>query len=92
MTDLISDKEKHKNFEMLLGVQNEISKEINDSYVGKTYEILVDGVSKNNPEMMAGRTRTNKIVNFTSKGAKQGDLVNVKVTKSQTWALIGEEI
>ncbi len=92
MEDGITDEEKHKNFEELLALQNKISREINDSYVGKTCEILVEGISKNNPDMMSGRTDTNKIVNFASKTASEGDLVNVKITSAQTWALIGEEI
>ena len=92
MEDSITMEEKHKNFEELLALQNKISKEINDSYVGNTYRLLVEGVSKNNPQMMAGRTDTNKIVNFAPKNAKEGEFVTVKVTEAQTWALIGEEI
>ena len=92
MEDSITDEEKHRNFEELLALQNKISREINDSYVGRVCEILVEGVSKNNPEMMAGRTDTNKIVNFSSKTAKEGELVKVKITSAQTWALLGEEI
>lgn len=92
MEDSITDEEKHRNFEELLALQNKISREINDSYIGRVCEILVEGVSKNNPEMMAGRTDTNKIVNFSSKTAKEGELVKVKITSAQTWALLGEEI
>ena len=92
MEDKTTDEDKHKHFNELLEVQNTISKEINDSYVGKEYEILVEGVSKNNPDMMAGRTTTNKIVNFSPIDAKDGDFVKVRITKAQTWALIGEQI
>ena len=92
MEDGITDAEKHKNFNELLELQNKISREINDSYVGKEYEILVEGISKNNPDMMTGRTGTNKIVNFASKTASVGELARVKITSAQTWALIGEEI
>ena len=92
MEDSITMEEKHKNFEELLALQNKISKEINDTYVGNTYKLLVEGVSKNNPQMMSGRTDTNKIVNFAPKNAKEGEFVTVKVTEAQTWALIGEEI
>ncbi len=92
MEDSVTDEEKHKNFEELLALQNKISREINDSYVGKIYEVLVEGVSKNNPDMMSGRTDTNKIVNFASKTASEGELVKVKITSAQTWALLGEEI
>lgn len=91
MEDKVSDEVKHKHFNMLLERQNIISKEINDSYVGRELEILVEGISKNNPEMMTGRTRTNKIINFAPVNAKEGEFINVKVTDSRTWSLYGEE-
>ncbi len=89
--DKISDEEKHKHFDMLLEAQNVISREINETYVGKEYKILVDGESKTNPDMMCGRTDSNKIVNFSPVKAKKGDIINVKITKAQTWSLSGEE-
>lgn len=92
MEDVLSREEKQKNFQTLVDLQNQISKKKNDAYVGKTVAILVDGISKNNPEMMAGRTEGNKIVNFEAKTAKPGQIVPVKITKAQTWALIGEEV
>ncbi len=92
MEDVLSPEEKQKNFQMLVDLQNQISKRKNDAYVGKTIEVLVDGVSKNNDNMMAGRTEGNKIVNFQAKAAKPGQFVFVRITKAQTWSLIGEEI
>jgi len=91
MEDKVSDEVKHKHFNMLLERQNIISREINETYVGKEVEILVEGASKNNPEMMTGRTRTNKIINFAPVNAKKGELMKVKVTSAQTWSLYGEE-
>ena len=92
MEDVLSHEEKQKNFQTLVDLQNQISKKKNDAYVGKTVSVLVDGVSKNNEEMLAGRTEGNKIVNFRAKAAQPGQIVPVKITKAQTWALIGEEI
>ena len=40
--------------------------EKNDRYKGQIVEVLVDGESKNNPEVLAGYTRTNKLVNFVA--------------------------
>lgn len=90
MEDLITNKEKHENFDKLIEIQNEISKKINDTYLGKTVEILVDGASKNNPKRLTGRTRTGKIVNFDNKGNKPGDFVYVKINEVYSWFLNGE--
>jgi tRNA-2-methylthio-N6-dimethylallyladenosine synthase len=88
----ISEEVKKSRFERLLEVQNKISKEINDTLLGTTEEILVEGLSKNSIWNYTGRTRTNKIVNF--KGSKEliGKLVKVKITGTQTWSLEGEVI
>lgn len=91
MEDSISDEEKHENFDKLLEVQNRISREINETYGKKTVEVLVEGPSKTNPEIYAGRTETGKTVNFPiDDKIKIGDYVNVKITKVNTWSLDGE--
>lgn len=91
MEDCLSDEEKHRNFDELLRVQNEISKEKNDAYMGKIEKVLVEGESKTNPDYMCGRTDGGKIVNF--KGTKDdiGKILDIKITKTQTWSLGGEK-
>ncbi len=86
----LSEEEIHKNFDRLLEVQNEISKRKNDQYVGKVFRVLVDGVSKNNKEMLSGRTDTAKIINFKGDASLKGKYVNVRVTEAHTWSLNGE--
>ena len=58
--------------------------------VGKTYDVLVDGVSKNDKDMYSGYTEENKLVHF--KGCKEliGKIIKVKITESHTYSLIGE--
>ena len=92
MEPVLSDEEIQKNFDRLLETQNVISKKINDSYVGKTVEVLVEGVSKNNPEALQGRTPENKIVNFYGDKELTGKIINLKITESKTWSLNGEII
>lgn len=89
---VLTDAEIHKNFNELLDVQNEISRRKNDAYVGRTCTVLVDGVSKNNPEMLSGRTDTSKIVNFRGGAELAGKYVDVKITEAHTWSLNGELI
>ncbi len=90
MADVMSEEQKHRNFEAMLAVQNEISKRKNDAYLGKTQMVLVEGVSKNNKNMMTGRTEGGKVVNFPGDVGLIGRIVSVKITKSQTWSLSGE--
>lgn len=87
---VLTDDEIHRNFDKLLEVQNEISKEKNEAYVGRTEAVLVDGVSKNNPGMLSGRLDSSKIVNFKGNPELKGKYVKVKITEAHTWSLNGE--
>lgn len=74
-----------------MDVQNDISLNINKTYEGRTVEVMVEGPSKTDENRFTGRTGTNKIVIWDKKGFEStGDLVNVKITKAQTWVLNGE--
>ena len=89
---VLTNEEIHKNFDRLLEVQNAISKRKNEAYVGKTYQVLVDGVSKNNDKMLSGRTDTGKIVNFKGDKSLTGKYIDVKITEAHTWSLNGKLI
>ena len=90
MEDCLTEEEKHRNFDEMIKVQNEISKEINDKYLGRTENVLVEGESKTDSEYMCGRTDGGKIVNFKGDKSLVGKIVSVRITKTQTWSLGGE--
>ena len=90
MADCLTDAEKHRNFERMLKVQNEISKRKNDAYVGTIQKVLVEGISKTNIDTLTGRTEGGKVVNFDGSEELVGQMVNIKITNSQTWSLFGE--
>ncbi len=90
MTPVLSDEEIQNNFNRLLEVQNEISKRINDEYLGKTVEVFVDGYSETNPDVLQGRTDGNKVVNFKGPDEIIGTFKKVKITQTRTWSLGGE--
>ena len=92
MEDCLTQEEKHKNFDRMLEVQNEISARKNKEYEGTVQKILVEGVSKNNENTLTGRTEGGKVVNFAGDMSLLGQMVNVKITKAQTWSLFGEII
>ena len=88
----LTDEQIHKNFDRLLAVQNEISREINDSYIGSIQEVLVEGKSKTDEKMVSGRTQGGKIVHMCGGQELIGRLVPVKITAAKTWFLTGEII
>jgi tRNA-2-methylthio-N6-dimethylallyladenosine synthase len=59
-------------------------------YEGQTYEVLVEGPSKKDPDKLTGRTRTNKIINFPGDPGLIGSFVPVNVTRAGLYALEGE--
>lgn len=88
----VPKKDKSDRLTRLINLQNEISKERNLSYLGKTYKVLVEGLSKTNKDFLSGRTTTNKLVNFQAPANHQltGQIVKIKITEAHTWSLIGE--
>ncbi len=57
--------------------------------IGKTVEVLVEGRSKTNPDVLSGRTRGGKTVNFVGEGVFAGDLLQVEISEAKTWSLLG---
>lgn len=87
---VLTDEEIHRNFDELLKLQNEICKEKNLEYAGRIEEVLVDGASKTNSDLLTGRTDSGKIVNFAGPAELRGHYVNVKITRAKQWSLEGE--
>ena len=92
MEDVLTEDEKHNNFDRMLEVQNEISKRKNNTYLGKVVPVLAEGVSKNNQETLTGRTEGGKVVNFPGDLSDIGKIIDIKITSCQTWSLFGEKI
>ncbi len=59
-------------------------------FVGRTMEVLVEGVSRTDPSKLRGRTRHGKTVNFTGL-ASPGELVPVEIVSATSTTLAGEE-
>ncbi|MEB3287075.1 MAG: tRNA (N6-isopentenyl adenosine(37)-C2)-methylthiotransferase MiaB [Vampirovibrionales bacterium] len=75
----------------------EQSHRINQTYLGKTVELLVEGVSKRNPNRLMGRTRTNKVVNFDTPLLNKADdlvgqLVQVKINEAYPFSFVAEQV
>jgi tRNA-2-methylthio-N6-dimethylallyladenosine synthase len=83
-------KEKKKWFKELLLLQNRISMEENEKFVGKNLEVLVEGAGSKG--MMQGRLENNSIVNFEGNEDLEGKFVNLNITEAKSFYLIGKTI
>ena len=94
--DDVPEEEKVRRLEELIALQNRLSRESNERCIGKTYEILVEGVSKRSREQLYGRTEQNKVVVFDrvqgDRTVHVGEFVNVIVTEVSSATLKGKII
>jgi len=87
MEDPTPKEEKNRRFDKLCAVQNAISEEIHNSYVGKVMPCLVDGMDK---DMLTARTEGGRLVRFAGAPELIGTYQNLKITGATTWSLTGE--
>ncbi|MFE8699159.1 tRNA (N6-isopentenyl adenosine(37)-C2)-methylthiotransferase MiaB [Cytobacillus sp. FJAT-54145] len=92
MVDNVPMEVKKERLQKLNALVNEFSAEAMKKYHDQIVEVLVEGESKNNPEVLAGYTRKNKLVNFKGPKSAIGKLVKVKITDAKTWSLNGEMV
>jgi tRNA-2-methylthio-N6-dimethylallyladenosine synthase len=82
---------KVARMERLLDAVQRHARERAQRFIGRTVEVLVEGSSRNDPERLRGRTRHNKVVNFTGLAAP-GELTQVLVGTATSQTLSGEEL
>ncbi len=90
MPDNITEEVKIDRLNRMIAVQNELSRDSNARDVGKTFDVLVEGVSKRSREQFVGRNQQNKTLVFPRGDYRVGDTVRVRVTGSSSATLIGE--
>ena len=90
MPDNIAEDVKIERLNRMIALQNELSRESNARDVGKTFDVLVEGMSKRSREQFVGRTPQNKTVVFPRGNYRVGDTVRVKVIDSSSATLIAE--
>ena len=88
----IPENVKQDRMARLLALQNDIMLEKNRACIGKTYAILVEGASRGDRSMYAGRTEGGKLVHFPADEGLTltGKVVSVKITDAETYNLWGE--
>ena len=90
MPDNIAEDVKIDRLNRMIALQNELSLESNRKDIGKTFDVLVEGVSKRSKEQFVGRTQQNKTCVFPRGNYRVGDIVNVRVLEVSSATLICE--
>ena len=86
MEDPTPKEEKNRRFDKLCAVQNSISEEIHNRYIGKTLRCLVDGKDK---DVLTARTEGGRLVRFYGDDQLIGTYQNLTITGATTWSLTG---
>ena len=92
LPDDVPEEVKIRRLNEIIALQNRLSAEANARCVGRTYEVLVEGVSKRSREQLFGRTEQNRVVVFDRGTHHIGDRVQVRVTESSSATLKGVEV
>lgn len=92
MEDDVPNDVKQRRLAEIIGIQQEISKEIYRSFIGKRVEVIVEGFSRKNPSQAMGNTRDFKTTIFERGDAEPGDWVEIEVTDATSQTLIGNFI
>ena len=92
MENQIPEEIKHKRFDKLKELVESQIEENNQKYVGTIQKVLVEGKSKNNQELLTGRTDSNKVVIFEGDKSLIGQMINLKIVSEHMWYLKGEAV
>lgn len=88
--DDVPEEVKTRRFEEIMTLQQKLSLENNQKDVGKTFEVLVEGVSKRSDQQLFGRNSQNKVIVFPRSSHQLGDYVTVTVTRCTAATLIAD--
>jgi tRNA-2-methylthio-N6-dimethylallyladenosine synthase len=92
MKDDVPESVKTRRLTEIIDLQNELSAQGKKEDIGKTFEVLVEGVSKRSSQDFYGRNSQNKVVVFPREYFHIGDLVEVEVEQATSATLIGKAI
>lgn len=90
MENQVDENIAHVRFDKLKKLYEELVEERNKEYIGTIQNVLVEGKSKTNENMLTGRSEFNKVVVFEGKKELIGKMVKIKIISEHMWYLKGE--
>lgn len=91
-SDDVPDEIKTQRLNEIMELQHKVSEECKKADIGKTFEVLIEGISKKSEKEFYGRNSQNKVIVFPKGDSKIGDYVNIKVHRATSATLIGKII
>jgi tRNA-2-methylthio-N6-dimethylallyladenosine synthase len=88
--DAVSHDEKVARLQRLVELVQRRAHERAQRFVGRRVDVLVEGTSRTDPDRLRGRSRHNKVVNFSGLAAP-GEIVPVRIESATSQTLAGEE-
>ncbi|PRX31052.1 SSU ribosomal protein S12P methylthiotransferase [Orenia metallireducens] len=93
----IPEERKQERYERVMSLQEDISYQRNQAWIGKEVEVLLEEVQSEEPVIMVGRTRRDApdvdgVIYVEGTSAQIGDMIKVKVTEAYEYDLVGVEI
>lgn len=92
MENQVPEDVKHERFDKLKALYENQIQLNNKKYIGTKQKVLVEGVSKNNPNMLTGRNETNKVIVFEGDKQLIDKIIDVEIVSEHQWYLKGKII
>ncbi len=89
MPNQIDEKIKHRRFDRMLKALNDMIIENNKKTIGQQHNVLVEAKTRDQKYLM-GRTRNNKVINFSGDETLIGQFVDVEITDAKNFSLYGK--
>jgi tRNA-2-methylthio-N6-dimethylallyladenosine synthase len=91
LDDDVPEAVKIERLESIIELQKRVTTELNEALIGSAVEVLVEGPSEKNADLLFGRSRTGKAVVFPGEAGLAGRLAGVEITGASAWTLHGTE-
>jgi len=90
--ETVDEAEKGRRLEHLIALQQSISAERNDRWIGRDVDVLVEGPSRRDPRQLYGRSAQFKNVVFSNDGTPAGTVRRVRVAGATSLTLLAEPV
>lgn len=81
---------KRRRITELIALQNEITKQLSEEYIGNVYEVLVEDVNKKYKNAVCGRTESGRLVSCVGDPSLIGTFQNILITEARSASLFGK--
>ena len=83
---------KQNRIERLIALQNSITKEISNDYIGGKYRVLCEDVAGKHKGMVCGRTESGRLVTFKGDASDIGKFFDIEITEARSASLFGQKV